>query len=67
MRRRGVGAEGWVFILLLHAATFGGDFQVQFHTQTEEGCWKLQKVVMRQIEKEMPYLKVEGRECRRQG
>ena len=53
-----------MFILLLHAATFGGDFQVQFHTQTEEGCWKLQKVVMRQIEKEMPYLKFELRECR---
>ena len=47
-----MGAEGWVFILLLHAATFGGDFQVQFHTQTEEGCQKLQKGGRGQIEKE---------------
>ena len=64
MRRRGVGAEGWVFVLLLQAAVFGGDFQVQFHTQTEEGCQKLQKVVVRRIEQDMPYLKVEIRECR---
>ena len=39
---------GWVFVLLLHAATFGGDFRVEFHTETEDGCRRLQKVVVRE-------------------
>lgn len=40
----------WAFILLLHAATFGGDFRVEFHLETEEGCRRLQKVVVREAE-----------------
>lgn len=54
----------WVFILLFHAATFGGDFRLEFQTQTQDGCERLQKVVLKEIEKQLPYLKFEVQDCR---
>lgn len=52
----------WVFILWLSAATFGGPFSVEFHTQTEDGCRRLQKVVMREASN--MNLKYEVEDCR---
>ena len=38
----------WFFVLFLNAATFGGDFEVRFYTSTEEGCRKLERVVLQE-------------------
>lgn len=57
----------WGFALLLTAAVYGGDFRVEFHTQTEDGCRRLQKVVLQQIANQMPYLQFDVRECEKRG
>ena len=39
----------WVFILLFQLPSFGGPTAVAFGFQTEDGCRRMQKVVMREL------------------
>ena len=39
----------WVFILLFQLPSFGGPTSVAFAFQTEDGCRRMQKVVMREL------------------
>ena len=39
----------WVFVLLLHLTSFGGDVTVTVRTEDEPSCVKLRKVLLDQI------------------
>ena len=39
----------WVFILLFTLPTFGGPVRVQFEFASQDGCQRIQKVVLREL------------------
>ena len=39
----------WVFVLLFFLPSFGGETHVRFEFNTEDGCQRIQKVVIRQL------------------
>ncbi len=53
----------WVFIVMLMSPTFGGNIQVKFETTTEDGCHRLRKVIVREMDGMQ--LRFESTECRK--
>ena len=51
-RQRAGGAPltVWVFILLFHLPSFGGDTRIRFEFQTQDGCERIQKVVIQELQ-----------------
>ena len=51
MHSGGIRILSWVFLLLFTLPSFGGPVTVRFEFTSEDGCQRIQKVVLNELDK----------------